>query len=289
MLAAFARLACAAAGLAAFGLPAAADAETFVSIVAVQTAAGWFLETDLDGPPGTIPDATLTPPGGSPLTLTCEFAGGEDRCFRTDPPADGVGFGSLAALLAIYPAGSYLLSLDGGALTAQLDFAPAEPDGSVAVMLPANGAVGVSPTPSIAFTNDCDTCGFLFFEIEGFDATDGISLETTRIGPPPFPATGTVDYAELSSLGGPKPAALPDGSYRLAAGAGRGSLTDETFQEGGGFQYGTGAERRTTTGFTVPEPAGGLASAAMLGAFGACARWRHVHGRADRPLPDPPC
>lgn len=59
MLAAFARLACAATGVAALALPAAADADTFVSIVAVQTIAGWFLETDLDGPPGTIPDASL--------------------------------------------------------------------------------------------------------------------------------------------------------------------------------------------------------------------------------------
>ncbi len=43
--------------------------------------------------------------------------------------------------------------------------------------------------------------------MDGFGATAGISLETTRIGPPPFPATGTIDYAELSSLEGPKPAA----------------------------------------------------------------------------------
>lgn len=99
-------------------------------------------------------------------------------CYRTDaPPEGGAGFGSLAALLATYPAGSYLLSLDAGALTAQLDFAPQEPDGNVT-------------------------------------------------------------------------------------------------QQGGVFQYGTGAERRTVTGFTVPEPTAGLASASALAAMGACVRRR---------------
>jgi hypothetical protein len=287
MFAALRRLACAAAaiaGVAALALPAAAIDEPFVSIVAVQTAAGWFFETDVDGPPGTIPDATLTPPVGSPLALICESSIGEDQCYRTDPPEDGAGFGSLAALLATYPVGSYLLSLDGGALTAQLTFEPVEPDGNISVTSPANGAVGVSATPTVAFTHDCDTCSFLFFEIDGFGATEGISLETTRIGPPPFPPTGTVDYVELESLEGPKPAALPDGNYRLATGAGRGALTDETFQQGGGFQYGTGAERRSTTGFTVPEPTGSLASAAILVALGACARRRRARGRPIRPI-----
>jgi hypothetical protein len=142
------------------------------------------------------------------------------------------------------------------------------------VTSPADGAVGVSATPSIAFTHDCDTCNFLFFEIEGFGATAGISLEANRIGTPPLPATGTVDYAELISFEGPKPAALPDGSYRLSLGAGRGALTDETFAQGGSFEYGMGAERRTTTLFTVPEPAAGLASAASLAALAARARRR---------------
>ena len=107
---------------------------------------------------------------------------------------------------------------------------------------------------------------------QGFAATDGVSLETTRIGMPPFPATGTVDYAELVSFEGPKPAALPDGSYRLSLGAGRGALTEGTFAPGGSFEYGMGAERRTTTLFTVPEPAAGLATAASLAALTARAR-----------------
>jgi hypothetical protein len=272
MLAALRRHAGIATLVAALALPAAAGAETFVSIVAVQATTGWFLETDVDGPAGAIPDATLTPPAGSPFALTCESAGDGDSCYRTDPPESGAGFASLAALLAAYPAGSYLLSLDAGALTAQLAFAPVEPDGDISVTSPANGAVGVSATPTLSFTHDCDTCGFLFFEIDGFGATDGISLETTRIGPPPFPATGTVAYAELESLEGPKPAALPDGSYRLATGAGRGALTDETFLQGGSFQYGTGTERRSVTSFTVPEPTAGLASVAGLAALAARAR-----------------
>ena len=132
MLAAVTRLACVATAVAALALPAAAAEQSFVSIVAVQTATGWFFETEVDGPPGRSPTRRSHRPPGLRSLSAASPSGDGDSCYRTDPPEGGAGFASLAALLAAYPAGSYLLSLDGGALTAQLDFAPLEPDGTSA-------------------------------------------------------------------------------------------------------------------------------------------------------------
>jgi hypothetical protein len=264
--------------LLAVALPARAD-PPFASIVAIHTAAGWFFEAEVDADPGLLPDAALTPPGGSPVALGCTTSTDADSCFVTDPPVEGPGFATLAALLASHPAGSYLLSIDGGALTAHLDFAPVEPDGSVHVTSPADGARSVDDTPTLAYTQDCDSCGFLFFEIDGFGSAEGVSLETTRIGTPPLASSGSVPYSELTSSEGPKPAALPDGSYRLSASAGVGSLTTETFDQGGELGYGTGAEQRTTTLFTVPEP--GTWPAAVASLVALCARVRR-DGRGVR-------
>lgn len=256
-------------------LPATAQESPFVSIAAVRADAGWFFEVDLDGPAGTIPSATLTPPTGPPAAaLACRSDGEEDFCSLRDPSEGSAGYASLAALLASHPSGSYFLDIGSGARTVQLGFAPVEPDGNVTVTSPANGAVSVDSTPTILYTHDCDTCGFLFFEIEGFGATAPISLETTRVGSPPFPDTGSVPYAELTALEGPKPAELWDGSYLLRAGAGRGSLETLVFDQGGELQYASGAEYLTTSEFTVPEPGAGLAARASLLSLGGVARAR---------------
>jgi len=242
-----------------------ANAQLSVSIVtllAVRDANGWRIDGEVEG--SGVTSAVLTPPGRAGFALPCESGPGVVLCERVEPAPPAPGFASLAALLADYPAGSWSLSVNGGVLTATLPFDPQEPDNVVTVTDPANGAMNVTSTPGLAYQNDCTNCAFLLFMIEDA-ATLGLvtEIEAMVSGPPPLPS-GQLDFADFFD-GAPTP--LADGSYRLIAGAGAGSLEVRNFDQGTGaafeFQYGRGANLETATSFSVPEPAGGAFAAAI--------------------------
>jgi hypothetical protein len=243
-----------------------AQAEPAVSVatlLAVRDAYGWHIDAEVEGT--GLASASFTPPGRPPLDLPCETDPGVRLCEREEPAPPAAGYASLADLLTAYPAGSWQLAVNGGALTAALPFDPAEPNGVVTVTDPADGARFVGATPGVSYANACTTCPFLEFRIE--DApTQGLAveIETLVTGAPPL-QSGQVAFADFFDA---TPVPLAPGAYRVVAGAALGSLTIASFDQGGGafdFQYGRGAEFQTVTTFTVPEPeAAALAGAAAL-------------------------
>jgi len=233
-----------------------------VSVVAVRDANGWRIDGEVEG--SGVTSAVLTPPGRAAFELPCESGPGVVLCERVEPAPPAPGFASLAALLAEYPAGSWSLSVNDGVLTATLPFDPQQPDGVVTVTNPADGALNVPSTPGVAYDNACTDCGFLLFMIEDA-ATLGLvtEIEGMVIGQPPLPS-GQLDFADFFDAA---PTPLANGTYRLIAGAALGALEVLSFDQGGGFQYGSGANLETATFFSVPEPGGGAfaATVALLG------------------------
>jgi hypothetical protein len=274
------RLALAAAALLA---PVSARAHSpiveFLQLVANESSDGWRLEVELEG--SDVSSIFLDPPGAGPLvSLDCELTSGGVECFYQDPPAPAPGFPSLAALLAQYPAGSYGVSVDAE-LTAQVDFAPIEPNGLVTVTSPVDGAVGVAEAPSIEYVHGCSNCNALLFELEETGSQPDVGLEAFVLGSPP-PSPGSVAYAVLESFAGPKPPALPLGPYRIDAGTAVGSVSIETFDQGGSFEYTTGALREVRSVFTVPEPASPAAAALAALSLLAARLRRRERGRRER-------
>jgi len=240
----------------------AQPAVSLVTLLAVQDSGGWRIDGEVEG--SGVTSAVLTPPGRAAFELPCESGPGVVLCERVEPAPPAAGFASLAALLAEYPAGSWSLSVNGVERTATLPFDPQQPDGVVTVTSPANGAMNVTSTPGVAYENACTSCGFLLFMIEDA-ATLGLvtEIEGMVIGQPPLPS-GQIDFGEFFDAA---PTPLANGTYRLIAGAALGALEVLSFDQGGGFQYGSGANLETATFFSVPEPGGGAfaATVALLG------------------------
>jgi hypothetical protein len=251
-------------------------APEIVTILAVRDAGGWRLDAEVEGT--GITSASFTPPGRPALDVPCESDPGLVLCERVEPAPPSAGFATLAALLTQFPAGSWPLSVNGGALTVTLPFAPVEPDGVVTVTDPADSATNVSTTPDVSYQNTCASCTFLEFRIE--DAATGgevFEISTILFGPAPLPSSGQL-YFEDFGEGPPTP--LPIGEYGLIAAAGIGALETRSFDQGGDFEYGAGASLQTYSLFSVPEPDAGalVASAALLGL--ARRRYQTVEERA---------
>jgi len=263
--------------LAGGALAAAAPARAAVTLelatlTAGQGDSGWHLRFELTGSTD-VTSATLKPPGGSAFAIPCEALDEGGTACEFESAAQP----SLAALLAVYPSGDYLLSLNGGARTASLAFDPVAPDGLATATSPADGAALVSPTPTITWTHDCTNCVALGVDIVEITAPFNIGLEVFVIGFP-VPSPGSVTYAELESYEGPKPSFLPDGRYALTLTTAVGSITTEHLAPGGdAFEYTTAGLRDARTEFTVPEPGGAaaaLATTAALAGIGAPRRRR---------------
>jgi hypothetical protein len=234
-----------------------------LSLFALETPFGWILEANADGS-DQLTSVSLTPPGKAPLAFVCEATGLIAASCEYD---DDTPVASLAALLVDFPAGTWVLTVNGS-LSADLLFQPVEPDGTVSVTSPADGAVGVANTPSVSYTNDCTNCNFLIFEIEPM--AGGTVIEF--LAEAPLASSGTLLYDDFVSLDAPKPETLADGVYLLFAGAINGALSIETLAPGSPgeqtFEFARGAERDEQNVFTVPEPAGAvIAAVAILAAL----------------------
>jgi hypothetical protein len=232
----------------------------------------WFFDIGLYGT-SDITAATVTVPdtGSTVLTLECDSVPPGVECLISD--TDSGPFASLAGLLQVYPVGDYLVSINGGERTATLSFAATEPDGSVEIMSPSDGAIDVSPTPVVDYLNNCMNCSVLSFLLDGFfDELDD---------PLEYEASGQVSigFIEFSDWTSPtKPDRLPQGDYFLLAVAGIVVFSTESFDQGTGpafeFEYSTGAGRFTSSVFSVPEPSSSSVALAAFGTVGLLAAIR---------------
>lgn len=233
-----------------------------VTILAVRDASGWRIDVEADGT--GLTSASFTPPGRPALVVACEGGPGAVLCERVEPAPPAAGAATLAALLTQFPAGTWLVSINGGALTATVPFAPSEPDGLVTVTDPADGATGVSATPDVSYQNGCSNCTALEFRIEDA-ATRGevFEIEAFVFGAAPIPS-GRLDFEAFAAGAAPP---LPDGEYQLMAAAIDGALDERSFDQGGAFEFGAGASLQSRTSFGVPEPAAALLAAAATAAL----------------------
>lgn len=252
-------------------LPAAATFAQTLDIVSLTAEKGtfggdpdWFMNVGVEGS-SNITSASVTPPGRPAIPLDCADQGSFVECDFED-----LDFASLAELLATYPSGTWVLELNGGNRTANLDFTPVEPDGAGTATDPASGASNVSPTPTVSYDQDCTNCAALIVEIDGVGGPTDVGLE--RVFFAPLAASGSVPYADFESSEGPKPSELPDGQYHLTLSTAVGTITTENLTPGGDdFEYVNAGILNVDTFFTVPEP-GAAALAVVLAA--ALGRWR---------------
>jgi hypothetical protein len=253
------------------------------SIGAAQVDADpWYFDIGLYGT-SDITAATVTVPdtGSTVLTLECDSVPPGVGCLISD--TDSGSFGSLAALLQVYPAGDYLVSINGGERTATLSFAATEPDGSVEILSPSDQATDVSSTPTVGYLNNCMNCSVLSFQLDGFfdELDDPLEYQTSDLI-----SIGSIDYSDWTSP--TKPGQLPEGDYLLLALAGIVDSSTESFDQGTGpnfeFEYSTGAGRFTSSAFSVPEPSSASVALAAFGTVGVLAairRGRRPNGAVD--------
>jgi hypothetical protein len=209
-----------------------------VTILAVRGAGGWRIDVEVEGI--GLTSASFTPPGQPALVVACESgqekssASASSRRRRPQAP-------TLAALLTQFPAGNWLVSVDGGVLTATVPFARSAGRRRL-ITDPANGATNVSATPGVSYQNACSNCTFLEFRIEDA-ATLGTVFEIDAFlsGAAPLPS-GLLDFEAFDEGTAPP---LPDGEYRLMAAAIDGALEARSFDQGGAFDFGAGASLQT--------------------------------------------
>lgn len=257
----------------------AADVESVEMWVGEQKQAGvlqgWRYEVAVTGQ--NLVFASITPPGGLPLDLV---AVDPEQLVYTSGP-----FASLGLLESVFPpsmSGGYLLSVNLGAETAALDFAPPVPDGDMTVITPANGAT-VGSQPSFTIANACSNCTEQFASIEDA-ASQGDLVEIDSQWTAPFPSV--IDFAAFganSGTGGSVVSGLPDGDYVFLAAGFNQSPSLESLIPPDEFAFFPGAYRADEIDFSVPEPgiallqASALAALALLGRRsrrGACSETR---------------
>ena len=185
-------------------------------------------------------------------------------------------YADTGTLAADFPPGTYSFEFNGGTAAGTLSFfATLQPDGSLEILAPADGAVEGSD-PTFTVENHCSNCPFARFALEnelgvlvGTQIRDGTDL--------PLATPVDLSLAQVSGSGPP----LPDGDYAFdteaISGVFLGSQTLEGDSSHQFFAYVRGTALVQTTEFSVPEPSGGAGPAAAAMTL----RWMTRRRRRD--------
>lgn len=228
----------------------------------------WFFFAEANG--GALNSITVTPPIGSPVVLTDPAMMGEEFDFESN------GFSSLGNLNAVFPAGTYTVTVDG-TQTSSLFWDPTIPAGaagdpSLSITSPASMETGVSSTPDVTYALDCTNCSDL--DIEIFDLlTDGATalFSTSASAPPALP--NPILFSSLISEN--MLTELPDGDVVIDMLVGLSAFDTGTLSpSGGGFDYEEVGSLLAMSTFQVPEPSATFASLAALATVGSVVRLR---------------
>jgi hypothetical protein len=236
----------------------------------------WFFFIEVIGE--NLPGGSVAPPVGDALTLVDASGLGLELEFEDGP------FVSFGALQTAHPAGDYVVTLDGGE-TVTLGWNPTEPVGvgpqpTLAIDQPADGAVGVSSTPTVAFSFDCTNCKDLRLEILDL-ATGGMagSLSFGELDVVGGAFTNPIPFSSMGSGMGP-PMPLPDGPADVELLLALVSFTDRNFDPPTSLpssQYVEASAIFARSTATVPEPAADLAAITALGVLALIGSRRRIH------------
>jgi len=244
-----------------------------ISIVAGSTDTGsgpeWMFLVEIQG--DDLTTVSVLPPIGGAIALEDESMLGIELGFEDGP------FASFAELQATYPAGSYLVTVEGSE-TVSLTWDPTEPLGAsgeptLSIDAPASGSVGVSSMPTLDYTLDCTNCKDLDLEIEDL-ATRTAELQFGQLDVVGGAFADPIPFAIMSTNDGP-PVALPDGPAEAELLVGLASFSDESFDMPTSlpsFEYVEASVLFAQSTFTVPEPAPGGGALVALALVALLAR-----------------
>jgi hypothetical protein len=238
-----------------------------ISIVAARAdqggGPGWILLVEVVGE--DLASVVVLPPLGSPLVLDDTSGSGSAFGFQAGP------FDSFGELQDAYPAGDYAFAIDGSE-TVTLAWDPAEPVGAagqptLSIDTPADGSVGVSSTPDVAYTFDCTNCKDMRVDLADL-ATGGMAAfaffgELDVVG---GAFTNPVPFDALNTGSGPSPP-FPDGPTEAVLLMGLVTFSDEAFDPPSAlptFEYVEASLLLAQSAFVVPEPSAGVSACAAL-------------------------
>jgi len=256
-----------------------------VLLLAVETPGGWFFEVEVEGSLDLMSADLTLPAGGETIAVLCEVFGEGVGCELEDP--EGMeGFDTLEDLHAMWPTGTYVLTVGDGmdTFTADLPFDPTVPDGTIAITSPIDGETDVGAAPTIGYEHTCsEICTHVLVDIETLESASGelldLEFETTTLTSP-----NEVSLAEFERDDGGMVSELPNGTYVVDAAVTTESSSELAFEGDptATFELVTGGEV-TSPGvtFTVPEPGSWAAGAVALGVLGLLRR-RHAPARDAR-------
>ena len=209
----------------------------------------YFLEIEVGDNDLQLSSGTVTAPiTGEMIVLDPDPARGPGRLEAVVGP-----FASLATLRALYPLGTYSFSLQEGAVTGNLSYNLADPNGFVSIFFPLHLSTGVSSQPTFQFSNSCTNCQFLFFNVQ----TPSTSFESDDVAP----------TATMFTFPDP----FENGVHTVDAVTDLGIETTPSFG-GDVFQYDAISSAQNQITFTVPEPGWALQRLAALGVLVVSAR-----------------
>jgi MYXO-CTERM domain-containing protein len=223
---------------------------------------GWTFELELEGT--GLGAVTLTPPGQSAIPIVDGDA--------TDREFQSATFASFAALQLSFPAGSYAIDVNAGAITLMLDFNPVAPDGGGFFTFPTHGSSTLDTTPTFSVDNSaCTNCNVQALHVEdtGFTSVDLDYFEFA-----PFSSSIPLASFEPNEGGAGPITELPFDDYETCVSLAVATIESDFMNGGQTFELIRAAVDNSCIRFTVPEPGGSVLGATALVTLAALARRR---------------